>query len=341
MASKFHLIKKNVCAWPNLFRFGEKGIGAVIFNAAAHGTIEGDLDFWATTDQGEHWCRLSTAAEAPPGQNRMHSCCGVRHDGTIDLLSTGFSVADGAFVRLEPLWHSCSRDNGATWEVRSSLLLEGVEPPCVAYGAIVEQHGKLYAAVYRSLGQGRPSYTWVIESGDGGLSWNRHSQVGNGDTNEAYLIETAEGFVAVVRTHVDHHLRLFTCAEGTSVWIDHGALTLPMQHPGHLLRLGNGGLLLTYGIRNKGLMGIGARCTTDLGRNWGAPFVLYRFPDETTDCGYPSTVSLDGDWMLTGAYTNKSDSFSGYQFVSLRWRLTDFLTPRTLESISDNRKLTI
>jgi len=119
-----------------------------------------------------------------------------------------------------------------------------------------------------------------------------------------------------------------------------------MQHPADLIKLGEGLLLLTYGIRNRGLMGIGARLSEDGGSTWRAPWVLHQFGDEATDCGYPSTVLLDEEGaLLTAAYTDYESSLgveaAGYRTIAFRWSLTDYLDEKTLQSISDGKLLKI
>lgn len=335
------LVLKDSCAWPNLIRISADKIGAVIFNRPSHGLEEGSLELWSCAINGLKWQYLSTPCPCLSGQNRMHSACGVTDNGNIHVLSTGFSVAEGKFISLEPLWHSSSADGGKSWEISRGLEVEGIDGPCIPHGAIIcENEAKLWATVYRSYGKGEPSYTWLIKSNDAGRSWIKHSRIGHGDTNEAFAIMRNSEKIAAVRTHIDHHTRLFTCASSHSEWEDRGPLTLPMQHPGHLLSLGEKNLLLTYGIRNKGLMAIGGRFSPDFGESWHAPFVLHQFPVSTTDCGYPSTIALEKDQLLTGYYTNVSESYEGYQFGVLVWKLSDILSPQELLSISDGKRMT-
>ena len=63
-----------------------------------------------------------------------------------------------------------------------------------------------------------------------------------------------------------------------------------MQHPADLTKLSDNCLLLTYGIRNRGLMGIGSRLSIDGGKSWRPPWVIHQFGNEAKDIGYPSTV---------------------------------------------------
>lgn len=341
MKNSCRLVTRDTCAWPNLFRLADQSIAAIIFNAPAHGTEEGSLELWVTTDAGERWDKRSIAVPAPAGQNRMHCCCGVRNDGTIDILSSGFSIADGRLINLERVWHSSSTDNGHNWWHNREISVTGVDLPCIAYGAIFEQKSSLFASVYRSHGRGNPSYSWLIKSSDNGQNWSVHSRIGEGDTNEAYVLPASTAMIAAVRTHIDHHLRQYSWSDTAEHWRDDGPLTLPLQHPGHLLSLGGGHLLLSYGIRNRGLMAIGARFSCNGGITWGAPVLLHQFPDETTDCGYPSSILIDENYILTGFYTNCSDDYRGYQFGTVRWKLSDYLAPQVLATISDRKKMQI
>ncbi len=341
MSTLCKLVLADVCAWPNLFRIRADLIGAVIFNRPSHGLEEGSLELWCCNNTGLDWSYLSTPCPNLSGENRMHCGCGVMDNGDIHVLSTGFSVADGKFIKLEPLWHSLSSDRGKTWKIHKNMDIDGLDVNPIPHGSIVNSNdGNLLATVYRSFGKGKASKTWVIQSRDEGASWSCHSQIGNGDTNEAFLAIAAVERIAAVRTHVDHHTRLFKSSPATR-WKDCGPLTLPMQHPGHLVVLGKQSLLLTYGIRNKGLMALAGRFSDTLGDSWGAPFIIHQFPATATDCGYPSTIILNDEELLTGFYTNASPEYDGYQFGVIRWNLSTFLSPKELDSISDGKKMII
>lgn len=336
------LIVKDACAWPNLIRIDEKTIGAVIFNRPSHGLQEGSLELWRMDIENESWSHLSTPAPSLPGQNRMHSCCGVSSNGTIHILSTGFTVENDAFVRLEPVWHSCSNDNGLNWKITRNITVANTAPHVIPHGSMIfRDNGEILATVYCSFGKGNKSYTWCIVSNDEGSSWKMHTTIGDGDTNEAYLLELADSTLAAVRTHKDHHTRLFSLTKGEEEWRDREHLTLPMQHPGHLLMIEKKILLFTFGIRNKGLMGIGGRFSLDSGNSWLPPFVLHQFPKKTKDCGYPSTIQINGEKAITAYYTDLSAQYTGYQFGMVTWNPYDYLSKHQLESISDGRKMVI
>jgi len=337
---QLELIAKDSCAWPNIFRLRDNSVCAVIFNKPSHGLEEGSLELWKKKKDSPLWSLVSTPAPCIPGQNRMHCSCGVSPSGEIHILSTGFSIAGGNFLNLEPIWHSRSTDMGKSWTIEKEVMVEGVETHSIPHGSILfPADNTILATVYRSHGKNNPSYTWCISSDNGGRTWQKHSLIGDGDTNEAYLVNHGGSLFAAVRTHVDHHTRLYCYLPSEGLWHDFGPLTLPMQHPGHLLTLDNGALLLTYGIRNKGLMGIGGRFSLDKGATWLPPFVLYRFPDETRDCGYPSSLQLDEDTLITACYTDVSKLYDNYHGGAFNWSISNYLSEQQLKSISDGKQM--
>ena len=56
----------NVCAWPNLTVLDDGTIVATIFNQPSHGSVAGDVECWATKDQGAPWGSLPQRANTRP-----------------------------------------------------------------------------------------------------------------------------------------------------------------------------------------------------------------------------------------------------------------------------------
>ena len=199
----------------------------------------------------------------------------------------------------------------------------------IPFGRIISMGGKKLAySSYCSKGRGNASETWLVSSEDDGKSWKKISKFGSNDSNEATLCSLNENRVlAAVRTHVDHHVKL--CETSSSgKWKEKGPLTLPMQHPADLTELSDNCLLLTYGIRNRGLMGIGARLSIDAGKTWRPPWVIHQFGNEAKDIGYPSTVALDKKGtLLTAFYTDYESTLKKkphmYRVLTMRWSLQD------------------
>ncbi len=231
---------------------------------------------------------------------------------------------------LQGMWFSRSMDEGRTWTINKTPGLPGGQPLMIPYGKIIchREDGKLNAAAYLSEGMGRLSRTWFLQSDDGGDSWSILSQIGNGDTNETALLRLSDGqCLAAARTHVDHHVELYRSDDGGNSWSQSGPLTLPRQHPADLLLLPDGVILLTYGLRNRGLFGIGGRISENQGATWSAPFVMTQF-GEGADCGYPSSIHTKDGTLVTAYYSDRIEGYSGYHMGILRWRSEESTRPR-------------
>lgn len=337
------VVARECCAWPVLVRLPGDALGLVHFNRPSHGLVEGDLAALVSHDHGATWRDAGLAAPHAPGANRMHTAAGLDHAGRWLVLSTGFQLrAEGGYGELQPPWVSRRETSSlkpdaptgvaaeSAWTVNRApplaMLLAGATP----HGRILAlPDGRLAATFYRSEGRDRPSRAWVAFSRDAGASWLDARELGRGDANEVVLLRrAADDWLAVVRTHVDHHLELHASNDEGATWSFRRDLTLPLQHPGDLTDLGEGRVLLTYGIRNRGLMAIGARLSRDGGHKWGAPAVLYQF-GEAADCGYPSTVVCADGSLLTACYSDLSPLHRGYHLLTLSWRLEEFTGPRS------------
>ena len=332
------LLATEACAWPVLTRLAAGTLGIVYFNQPDHGRSEGDLVALVSRDDGASWTPAGTPGPHDPGGNRMHLAAGVDGAGRWLVFSTGMRVAGGQYLGLEPLWLAVCPSPGASWSIDRAPRVALPETPAIPHGRIRRlPDGRLAATFYLSHGRGQPSRAWLALSSDGGGSWRTAGEIGAGDANEVVSLFRGDApWLAVARTHVDHHLTLHRSVDGGDTWQFHRDLTLPLQHPGDLTDLGDGRLLLTYGLRNRGLMGIGARLSRDGGETWSAPVVLYQF-GAATDCGYPSTVQCADATLLTACYSNLSPLHRGYHLLTLRWSPDDFFSPRPLGSVSDGR----
>ena len=185
----------------------------------------------------------------------------------------------------------------------------------------------------------------MIVSENDGLTWTKKSRFGARDSNESTLCKLKNGqIIAAARTHSDHHVKLCELSKFGERWRERGQLTLPMQHPADLTVLSDKCVLLTYGIRNRGMMGIGVRISIDAGKTWEAPWVIHQFGDLAKDIGYPSTVLLDKEGsLLTAFYTDFEPSIKkqpdSYRVLAKYWSLQDWLKPKIKLAISDGKHL--
>jgi len=343
---KLSVIATNACGWPNLVKLPSGKILCTYFNAPSHGLLEGDLVCSISDRKGSGWKKLSTVAGRPKGGNRMHLAVGIAGNGDLLCFSSGFYVKDGDFKGFSGHWLSRSSDAGKNWTVDPDPIVHKGNRGTIPFGRIIRlADNRLAYSCYRSQGKGNPSETWIGFSEDDGRSWTKRAKFGKNDSNEATLLQVGDGRVlAAVRTHVDHHVKLCESSNGGTTWREKGPLTLPMQHPADLIALTDECLLLTYGIRNRGLMGIGARISLDAGETWRPPWVIHQFGDQATDIGYPSTVALDKKGnLLTAFYTDYEPSLGKraerYRVLGMRWSIKDWLHQSLLGSISDGKKL--
>ena len=340
------VIATNACGWPNLTKLKNGQVLCTYFNAASHGLEEGDLVCSVSDRKGENWKKRSVVAKHPEGGNRMHLAVGMAHNGDLLCMSSGFFVKDGKFTGFSGHWLSRSSDRGKTWNVDHFPELPRFIRFSIPYGRVIQLGGKKLAySSYLSEGKGKSSKSWMVISEDDGRTWSKTLKFGSNDSNEATLCKVEDGrILASTRTHVDHHVKLCEFSPQRKKWKEKGPLTLPMQHPADLTILTSSCLLLTYGIRNRGLMGIGARISMDGGQNWQAPWLIHQFDGSAQDIGYPSTVSLDQKGtLLTAFYTDYEPKIkqkpNRYRVISKKWFLKDWLKPSVLKSISDDARL--
>ena len=89
-------------------------------------------------------------------------------------------------------------------------------------------------------------------------------------------------------------------------------------YPSHLLRLGDGRLLMSYGHR-RGPVGNQARVSEDHGRTWSAAMNISS-DGTSTDLGYPSTVELGDGSLLTVWYELIKSSAADLPHYNMRGR---------------------
>ena len=258
----------------------------------------------------------------------MNVAAGLAHDGALLVISSGWSdrKAPGSETPhsqahiLRP-WVCRSLDGGRSWERSETIAFPSVTGPLVPFGDIVRVPDGTLAASFYGGRENKQSDVYLFRSRDDGRTWGEPTLIAADDYNETALLCLEHGrWLAACRTQRDAHLALFTSTDSGKIWIPGGPLTLPGQHPGHLLQLADGRTLLVYGIRNRGLYGIGARLSADGGGTWGSPILLVDL-EGATDGGYPASVQLAEGSIVTAYYTNRVPAHQRYHMGVLRWRV--------------------
>ncbi|MFN0165406.1 MAG: sialidase family protein [Bryobacteraceae bacterium] len=337
----------NVCAWPNLTLLPGGQILAHIHNRPSHGLHEGDIETWASEDGGALWKLRGVPAPHGPGTTRIHAAAGLTHDGSLVVVTTGWGGEKLRGHILKP-WVSRSSDGGRTWQRSESVTLPPGTDQIIAFGNVVRMTGRQLAVpVYSGKRSPNPTATgsrdqwirsndsWLLFSQDDGHTWGNAALIGRGQYNETAVLRLrADRWLAAARTLDEPGaLELFVSEDEGRHWKNTGPVTLPSHHPGHLLRLSDGRILLTYGIRERwrysstpalpeSHQGVGIRISRDEGKTWSSPARLVTLP-ETGDGGYPATVQLADGALVTAYYSNGIPTHRRYHMGVVRWRLPE------------------
>ncbi|NQT15207.1 MAG: exo-alpha-sialidase [Planctomycetes bacterium] len=316
---------QNVCAWPNLTLLRDGTIIATIFNQPNHGQTAGDVDCWATQDGGKTWHKRGTPAPHEPDCNRMNVAAGLATGGDLLVVSSGWSnryppEKQGSPFRAGILapWVCRSADGGRTWSIdQEAFPAQGPNGGvCIPFGDIVIGYdGALRVAIYSVILERRTDRVYVYRSADDGKTWGDPAALDEDALrNETALVHLGEGeWLAAVR---ENGMHLHRSDDDARTWTYRMRLTPPAQHPGHLLRLSDGRILLSSGNRTGNEKGVDARFSPDEGQSWTDPL---RIVDFQGDGGYPASVQLPDGQILTAYYARKTAAHDGYHMGVVTW----------------------
>lgn len=325
-----------VCAWPKLTLLPDGTIAVAIYNQPGHvQLLEGDVACWASTDGGVTWQLRGNATQHQPGTARFNHAIGSNAAGDIFVAAGGWSLVpneDGKTFKRGELQRpvvSRSADGGKNWRV-STAFPDGQDGQrLVPFGNIVPgADGNLRVAAY-SFSHGRKPRVdtcYSVISRDGGITWAIQSVIGTPAANETDLLHLGGGrWLAAARNLGDpgasgHSIDLYASEDDAGTWTKGARVTEPLEHPGDLLKLADGRIVLAYGDRRPGHHGVAIKVSGDQGRSWSAPVAITRGV-QTRDTGYPSTVQLADGTLVTAYYTKKSTRLDGYHMAVVRWRL--------------------
>ncbi|MBT6148337.1 MAG: exo-alpha-sialidase, partial [Gemmatimonadetes bacterium] len=275
----------------------------------------------------------AAAVGEPPG-NRMNVAAGCAANGDLLVIASGWTpvmepgTEDPEFAfRSRVVLDSrvCrSADGGRTWQRSDTVAVANkTDRWFIPFGDISEGPNGLAVPFYSSPPDGTRNTAWMLRSDDDGQTFGDGSIIAADDFNETDILHRGEGnWLAACRTKLDGHVQLFASSDDGHVWQDRGPLTLPGQHPPHLTHLADDQILLTYGMRNAGLYGIGARISADGGNSWSAPRIIVQF-EGATDGGYPSSTQREDGTIVTAYYANKVTAHSRYHMGVVCWDVAD------------------
>ena len=326
---------KDVCAWPKLALRPNGEIIAAIYNQPTHGARPGDVEIYASDDGGRSWAKRGTATRHDGASARFNHAVGVTRSGALVVVSGGWSYegpdAKGSFKKKKLLRPTASRstDGGRTWTL-SERFPDGADGlTLVPFGNVeTGADGALRVAAYsyNTVVKPRVDTCYTAVSRDQGMTWSLGSVIGQPAANETDALHLGGGkWLAAARNlgragERGHSTDIYASDDDAKTWRLLATPTEGNQHPADLLKLADGRVLLTFGDRRAGQLGVGARLSADGGKTWTDPVSLTT-GILTRDSGYPSSVQLKDGTIVTGYYAAKSGQYDGYQFGVVRWKL--------------------
>ena len=218
-----------------------------------------------------------------------------------------------------------SEDGGKSW-THESLEFAPETSNLFVYGDIVRLRGNRLAAA--GYVQGENCTAWIYFSDDDGRTWEDARVIGNDRYNETALLSLGEGrLLAASRTEFTAETEIFASDDGGESWTCRGPVTPARHMPAHLTQLQDTSILLTYGVRLRGMLGVYACISRDGGQTWDDPQVLFNTAahqsdssSKGTDGGYPSSVQLADGSILTAYYCQRISMHQRYHMGVVVWR---------------------
>ena len=326
--------------WPAVQRLPNSHIGVVTRDGDVHMGQRGRLVFVTSPDGGESWSHASVISDVGPDDR--NPAFGVAHDGTLlvcfiraDLYRDGVWDPTIGRDRITPLLMARSRDSGVTWSDAVTVRGIGQEQWSGSNTAASPKANRYYSPFNKMvalpdhtillgynitlLESPRLAGAFVLRSRDNGITWGETATIAEG-FDEPALCHLGDGRVLAMLRNASEPWNICQ-SESTDAgltWSDPLPVTGRSEHPGDLIRLRDGRLLLTYG-RREPPFGVRGMISRDEGNTWDHENVLLLAADGSTgDCGYPSSVQRDDGTIVTVYYswsdTSDNDKPSGWRF---------------------------
>ena len=324
--------------FPVLIRLKTGRLLVVYRSNAPHISVKGELSVsWSDNDgktwssplvvaSGENDHRNPAMVELPNGEVLLAYCIMDGYDATGRKFMPTVKGIDPRSAK--PLWMIRSRDHGATWsapeEIDGTRSLADQGEMLNVFGKMtVVPDGNILLSVYTTPRDHHTSLERILRSNDSGHTWSLLSTLAK-DVNETSILALPGNRVlAALRTNKEQELLMTHSVDGGKTWDTPVAVTASNEHPGDLIQLKNGDLLLTFGERNAP-HGAAAMLSHDEGKTWDPKTRMVLADDAPLfDCGYPSSVQLP-DGRIVTVYYKVMDAATAPASTSLNaviWRL--------------------
>ena len=297
--------------WPVIQTLPNGHLGVVTRDGAFHIGERGRLVFVTSPDGGESWSHAGVISAV--GQDNRNPAFGVAADGTLLAAFIKARYVDGEYDSTTPgeypLFISRSRDCGATWTGAEIVQLPGggrleVGSP---FGKMLKlPDGTMLLPYHFGPTTGA---AWLIRSRDNGRTWVDPVRIAEGPIayTEPALCHLGDGRLLVIlrALHMGQTgLWQSDSADNGYTWSEPRSITGSDEHPGDVIRLHDGRLLLTYG-RRVPPYGIQGLVSHDDGKTWDESNKILLVGDAGgADTGYPSSIQRDNGAIVTVYYSS-------------------------------------
>lgn len=319
---------QDYCAWPNITKLPDGTLAAVVFNKPSHGKLEGEVECWTSRD-GEAWTKAGVPAMHKPLTNWMNVACGLNRRGELVVVSSGWTHKkndDGtlALDQTRRAYSAASADGGRTWTTHLDAAPPRPEKATeyIPFGDVLPaDDGSLRVSFYTRHDDPRYYHSWMFRSDDDGKSWTMYAPIAKDHSETTLFHLGGKQWLAAARRQLGGTpTDLYRSDDDGKTWtLAADMIGQAAQHPADLLRLADGRLLISLGVRTKEKYGVGIRLSGDDGATWGPVLTLV---DDCTnqDCGYPASVQLADGTIVTGFYARGTPQYAGYQFATVIWK---------------------
>lgn len=320
----------NVCAWPCLTLMPDGSINTTIFGQPSHGQMAGAAECWNSKD-GQFWEKRGIPAPNEEHTNRMNVAAGLAKNGDLLVLCSGWTDVKQPQRPKQPAfrddilsnWVCRSSDGGKTWtQIKEFPAPDAGWTNYIPFGDIKQgADGALHVSCYagewtdEAKSTKTKSYrSWHFRSADDGKTWQRTGTIGP-QCNETTLLHLGGKRWLAAARYVT--MELYRSDDDGATWSEPQIVTAKNEINGHLLRLKDSRIVLSYGSRVKGQTGVLAKITADEGKTWGVPIRLAHTLE--SDCGYPSTVQRADGRLATAWYSKASENHQRYHMGIALW----------------------
>lgn len=300
--------------FPVQIRLNDGSLLAVVRGGDAHVGVKGRLDLISSTNGGKSWSTPRIVVDEK--FDDRNPALGQLKDGTVLLayaIASGYDESGKKFLGgrssriFDGVYVKRSKDNGRTWTKpeRSETIHQFYSPNGLVspYGKIVQLgDGTVLMAVYFEFFDQRGFESHLFRSKDGGKTWGEPAVMGKGYNETGVAVLPNGDVLAALRSGKGMSISIARSTDGGRSFSAPEQITGDMEHPGDLIVLKDGRVLLSYGERNAP-RGIRALISSDNGKTWNKEKAIVLANDAPNgDCGYPSSVQLPNGDIVTLYY---------------------------------------